>query len=395
MRVSTSMLAQGAIGQLQKQQSAIAKTQLQLATGQRLQSAADDPAAAATAVGLDHANAQYARYQQQIDSARNRLGLEENVLADSGELLQRVREIAIELNNGTQSTQTRAILGRELSNLREQLLAYANSDDGQGRYLFGGSRDGTAPFAGSGASYAGDQQQRLLQISASRTVADADPGSEVFLRTRDGNGTFTVSANAANSGVAALKTARLSDAGSWDGGSYTLTFSGGNYEVRDAANAVVAGGSYSEGQTIAFRGVDLTLSGQPADGDRFTIGASAQRDLFAQIDDLAQLAQAPQGTPAQRAQFQTSMHQALSSLEQAGLHLSEIRATVGNRLAALDDAESQNGAQQVETQAALSQIRDTDYAEAAGRLSQQLTALQAAQQTFARVQGLSLFDYLR
>lgn len=396
MRVSTAMLHQGAVSQLQRQQSMLAKTQLQLSTGLRLQSAADDPSGAATAVGLDHAQAQFARYQDSIDSARSRLNLEENVLADSGELLQRVRELAIQLNSGSQSAQTRGVIATELRGLREQLIGYANSDDGQGRYLFGGGQDAIAPFAGATTiSYVGDQQQRLLQVSNSRTVADADAGSEVFLRLREGNGTFSIAADTANTGVARLGSARLTDAALWDGGSYTLSFTGGNYEVRDAANAVVAGGAYAAGQTIGFRGIDLTLSGPPADGDSFAIGPSAQRDVFAQIEDLARIAEAPFDTAAQRARQQTAIHQSLSGLEQATLHLVDLRAAVGNRLAVLDDAESQNGAQQVAVQGALSQIRDLDYAEAATRLSQQLTALEAAQQTYAQVQGLSLFDYLR
>jgi len=396
VRVSTAMLHQGAVSQLQRQQSALARTQLQLSTGLRLQSAADDPSGAATAVGLDHAQAQFARYQESIETARSRLGLEENVLADSGELLQRVRELAIQLNSGSQSAQTRGVIATELRGLREQLIGYANSDDGQGRYLFGGGQDATAPFAGATTiSYVGDQQQRLLQVSNSRTVADADAGSEVFLRLREGNGTFSIAADTANTGVARLGSARLSDAALWDGGSYTLSFNAGSYEVRDAGNAVVASGAYTAGQTIGFRGIDLTLSGEPADGDRFAIGPSAQRDLFAQIEDLARIAEAPFDTAAQRAQQQTAIHQSLTGLEQATLHLVDLRAAVGNRLAVLDDAESQNGAQQVEVQTTLSQIRDLDYAEAATRLSQQLTALQAAQQTYAQVQGLSLFDFLR
>ena len=42
----------------------------------------------------------------------------------------------------------------------------------------------------------------------------------------------------------------------------------------------------------------------------------------------------------------------------------------------------------------LSDVQDLDYAEAISRLNLQLVALQAAQQTFVRVQGLSLFNFL-
>jgi len=42
----------------------------------------------------------------------------------------------------------------------------------------------------------------------------------------------------------------------------------------------------------------------------------------------------------------------------------------------------------------LSQVQDLDYAEAIARLSLQKTGLEAAQQTFIKVQGLSLFNFL-
>lgn len=396
MRISTSQFQQRGIDELLRQQTAVAKTQAQLASGLRLQTAQDDPVAAATALGLEHADAQFARYQLQIDTARQRLGLEETVLGQAGGLLGRVRELAIQLNTATQSPETRQIIAGELRQLREQLTALANSDDGQGHYLFAGSQDSFSPFGFTAgvATYAGDQQQRLMQVTNSRSVADADPGSEVFLRLRDGNGVFSVAAHGANTGSAALGTTRVPDPAAWDGGAYTLSFNGGNYEIRDTANALVTSGAYSAGQSIAFRGIELVFEGLPADGDRFAIAASRQQDVFAQIEDLARLAELPLDTAAQRAQRQTALHQALGALGQAELHVSEVRAGVGNRLAVLDDAESQNAAQREPVQAALSELRDLDYAEAATRLSRQLTALQAAQQTLVRVQGLSLFDYL-
>ena len=45
-------------------------------------------------------------------------------------------------------------------------------------------------------------------------------------------------------------------------------------------------------------------------------------------------------------------------------------------------------------QTARSEVEDLDYAEAISRFQQQLLALEAAQQTFSKVQSLSLFNYL-
>jgi len=41
-----------------------------------------------------------------------------------------------------------------------------------------------------------------------------------------------------------------------------------------------------------------------------------------------------------------------------------------------------------------SQEQDLDYAEAIARFERQMTALQAAQQSYIKIKGLSLFNYL-
>jgi flagellar hook-associated protein 3 FlgL len=81
-------------------------------------------------------------------------------------------------------------------------------------------------------------------------------------------------------------------------------------------------------------------------------------------------------------------------IDQALGHLQQVRAGVGVRLGALDDAVATQADLETDLQSLLSSIRDLDYAEAVSRLNQQFVALQAAQQSLARVGQLSLFDYL-
>jgi flagellar hook-associated protein 3 FlgL len=61
---------------------------------------------------------------------------------------------------------------------------------------------------------------------------------------------------------------------------------------------------------------------------------------------------------------------------------------------ALDQQEGLNADFALHLETTLSSVRDLDYAEAMSRLSQELFGLDAAQQTYARVQNLSLFRYL-
>ncbi|MGQ0697893.1 MAG: flagellar hook-associated protein FlgL [Panacagrimonas sp.] len=397
MRVSTSALHQQGIANILRNQAELGRTQNELSLGTRLVSAKSNPAEWARAAGLDQHLAQLDRYRGNASVAQHHLGLEENALSSASDALNRIRELAVQANSASQSAESRRSIAQEMQSRIDELLSIANSDNGEGRYLFGGSADAVTPFSlnVSGASYSGNQSTRLVDISTERSIALGDAGDTVFLDLRSGNGSFAVSAAGTNTGTAKLDSAKLFDANAWDGDSYTLSFNAGNYEIRDGANAMVATAAYQSGTGIRFRGVDLAVSGTPADGDSFSIAPSQSQDIFATAQKLAALAGAMPTTAAGRAQQATALFGALEELDGALDHLSEVRSTVGHRLKALDDAAEQVDTLDLQSQSTLSGIRDLDYAEATARLSFQLTALQAAQQSYARVQGLSLFDFLR
>ncbi len=75
-------------------------------------------------------------------------------------------------------------------------------------------------------------------------------------------------------------------------------------------------------------------------------------------------------------------------------HIADLRTRGGARLNTIDEQQNINGEFILTLQTALSQTEDLDLAEAVSRFEQELVALQAAQQTFNMVQGLSLFNYL-
>jgi len=74
--------------------------------------------------------------------------------------------------------------------------------------------------------------------------------------------------------------------------------------------------------------------------------------------------------------------------------ISTTRATIGARMNAIDDQRATNESFKLLLQENRSTLADLDYAEAISRMEQQLLALQASQQTFARIGELSLFNYL-
>jgi flagellar hook-associated protein 3 FlgL len=217
----------------------------------------------------------------------------------------------------------------------------------------------------------------------------------VFQRIPEGNGTFVLGVNPANTGSGTLGSSSVTNPASWVADTYTVTFlTPTTYEVRNGASALVVAGTFAPSQSLTFAGVELRIDGTPAAGDTFTVAPAAQRDVFSTLDRLIAAIDAPGATPAARAQLHSNVGQRVADLDQAIAHVIEQRGEIGARVRALDQQEALNADFTVHLKTTLSAVRDLDYAEALSRLSQELFGLDAAQQAFARAQNLSLFRYL-
>ncbi|WP_078120711.1 flagellar hook-associated protein FlgL [Thiosocius teredinicola] len=87
--------------------------------------------------------------------------------------------------------------------------------------------------------------------------------------------------------------------------------------------------------------------------------------------------------------------EALTDIDTALEQVFNTRAKVGARMNAIDEQKASNDAFDLAVTEVRSSLEDLDYAEAISRFNQQLTALQASQQAFMKVQDLSLFNFLR
>lgn len=397
LRISTAALhAQGLQGLL-KRQSDLAQTQQQMVTGKLYTRAAENPTAVAQAQRIDQAVASLDQFGRSAGLLTNRLRLQEEALADSGDVLSRARELALQANNASMSTGDRKLVAIEIRQLRGQMLAISNRDDGNERALFAGRQDGVTPFADSAGTvtYAGDDGRNLVDVAPDLALADTDPGSDIFLRVRAGDGTIRGAAAGGNTGTGTLQSAEVTDFSAWPGSALTIRFTAADaYEVVDAGGAVLTTGAYASGDTITVAGVQTRITGAPATGDAFTLAPAPNQDIFATLQQLADALDMPVATPADRARQGGAITASIGDIDTAQNHLYGIRAGTGARLAALDAATESREAQNVTLRESLSQLRDTDYAEAATRLGLQLTAIEAAQRTMLRVQGMSLFDRL-
>jgi len=400
MRMSTAGLHTSALATMLAQQTALSKTQNQIALGRRVNSPADDPVASVHIMELQRSLQETEQYGKNSDMATNRLNTEETALTSVGTLLQRVQELALQANNATVDGAGRKMIATEMQARISELLDIANQKDANGEYLFAGYATKTQPFSqiGGTTSYFGDQNSRQLQVGPTQKVADSHSGYEVFMDIAQGNGTFVVGAATTNTGDAVIGVGSVTNLAQWVPDDYTITFddAAGHYQVFDsgAPPTAVTSGTYTPGGSIAFNGVKVDLTGMPANGDSFTVSRSRSEDLFATLNNLVATVVSSPTTTAQKAQFNVSMGKALQQLDQSSDHLLSVRAQVGARLSTLDNAAVAREDQQVQLKTMTSDLRDLDYAEAITRMNQQLMGLQAAQASYSRISQLSLFDYL-
>lgn len=196
MRISSSTIFNSAVANMDQQQVQLAKTQQQVSTTMRMQTAADDPIAAAQALTVTQASATNKQYISNGNSAQNTLSLASSALQNVTQLLQAIHSEAIQAGNGSYSNSDRRTIATQLSSQLQQLLGLANSTDGTGNYLFSGFQTSIQPFVNTaaGTSYFGDSGQRNVQVSATQQIASSDSGANVFMSIKNGNGTFATQA---------------------------------------------------------------------------------------------------------------------------------------------------------------------------------------------------------
>tara|TARA_R110002072_G_scaffold14582_7_gene60145 strand:+ start:480 stop:1718 length:1239 start_codon:yes stop_codon:yes gene_type:complete len=411
MRVSTAYFTQRGLTSILDQQARLADMQEQISSGQRISKPSDDPTGAAQILRLEQALSVTSQYQRNADNALNRLTLQESTLDSVQDSLIRIREIAIQGANPTINNSDRQSLAQEVRERLNELVSLANTKDANQEYLFSGYKVTTKPIsqAADGTfQYDGDQGQRALQISSGRQIKDSDSGSDVFINIKNGNGTFQTSANIANTGTGVFNVGQVVDLSSYVAETYTIslvTNGSGNlgYNVVGSTsgqlipslpqNLVTDAPDYSDGGSIQFNGIQTGITGAPVVGDSFTIMPSTTQDMFSSVQKLATALETTINNPAGHSDFLNMFNSTLSEMDLAFENITRVRTSVGARLKTIDDQININEDFKIEMTTTLSKVRDLDIAGAAVELQSRLIALEAAQTTYTRIQGLSLFDY--
>ncbi len=412
MRISTLQSFNKGLNSILDNQNQVNNTQQQVSTGRRVLTPADDPIAATKILQLQQDAALREQFGKNMTGALGRLTLEETQLAGITENLTRLKELTVKAGDGSQTIGDRQAIAAEVREILGATVDLMNSKDAGGEYLFGGFKGATEPFQkneNGRYDYAGDEGQRFLAIASSTTVATGDNGKNLFVDVESADNTFDTRLNPLNVGTAIINPGFVVDEEAYADfypEDLVITFNAdsavtpptANYTIRQASDGRVVEGMaaqpYSEGTDIVVAGIAIKISGEPKPGDEFLVNSSEKQGItdtiFRLMDGLNNLGD----NPDDAATLNNLLEDTLNNLAFAQSSISQVRSEVGARLNVVENTAGLAADVDFVSKEVLSKLSDVDFAEAVSRLSLQSFLLETAQQSYAKIQNLSLFNQI-
>jgi flagellar hook-associated protein 3 FlgL len=415
MRVSTSEFLTGSLNDILSQETTVNQLNQEIATGQTMQSAVDDPAGASSALTIagqiqqlsfDTTNAQSgtASIQNGLDS-----------LQGVSTLLAQVRDTAVQAANGTANGADRQALAGTVQSALQELIQLGNSQNSEGQYLFSGSKSQSAPFtveANGQVVFNGDDGSTSINVAPSLSVPVTVSGQGIFMNIPTGDGSFSVAASGSNVGDAygtpsAVTNASQLLAEHLAGTEFVVSFGsanpggGTNYTVTSgtgspgsagfaATSGVVTSGVFTSGSGLNFGGMNLTVAGTPATGDKFVVATSQNTSIFQVLQNLTAALTSNQSGPL----VQQQIENALAELGSAQTSVLSAQATLGGNLSDIQSIQSLDSTASTAQQTQLSTLQSANLPQVMTNYNEGVVALQAAEEAFSRIQNLNLFSII-
>lgn len=397
MRISSVTMFESSLSSMNRQQSDFLDIGQQLATGRRVVNPSDDPQAASRAVGISQSLAVSEQYSDARVTARNALGQEESVLNSVADAITSAKTLIVQAGNGTLNDADRTALASDLRGIYESLLGQANTTNGNGTYLFGGVKDSAPPFVkqSGNVTYQGADTVRAQQVDSSRQMPVGDSGLEVFAGVHDGSD-YVAEATTADDSTLTFTGPSVRDAAvEGFGENYTLKFTDATtFSVTDRLGNVVSTDTYTAGKPIEFKGMSITLEGEPKQDDTIEMTKGQDQSVFATLENALAALESPADTPAKQADLSNTLSSVSRQLDNSLDNVLTVRASAGARLNELDVLDTVGGNRNLNYESALSELIDLDYATAISDYMLQQVGLQASQKVFADMRGMSLFEML-
>lgn len=405
MRISTQQIFNRGLQQIQDVTAQQQKTQLQLSTGKRVLTPADDPVASTRILELKQELVINTQFQRNIELADGRLKSQDNALGGVNDVVQRIRELAVAAGNGALSASDLDSIAAEVDERLDQLAGLLNTKDLNGQYMFAGYQGNTQPFQlnNSGAyEYHGDEGRRFVQIDASVSIASTENGKQIFQDVASQSNTFYTVADASNQAnpAAQITVGQVLDQAEYDAfypEDMTVIFnSPTDFSVTETSTGrtILANALYQSNQPIEVNGVQFEIAGSPVAGDSFAVESSQKQGVLTTVEKFVYGLQNYDATEVGRESLTALLATTIANLDNAETSILEARGQIGARLNTIETTDEQLKDVEILTEEFLTGLEAIDYAEAVSLLSVQQFTLEAAYSSYAQVTSLSLFDRL-
>jgi flagellar hook-associated protein 3 FlgL len=145
-RISTNMPNDDMQYRLRRKEEELSAIQGKIANQSRIRELRDDPLAASHAVRYSSFITRLERFEKNTLDAREHYEFVDGYIRQANDIMQRVRELAVQGANGIYTREDTAKMGVEVNELLKELSAIANSTGKDGKYLFAGDKAFTMPF---------------------------------------------------------------------------------------------------------------------------------------------------------------------------------------------------------------------------------------------------------
>jgi flagellar hook-associated protein 3 FlgL len=408
-RLGTSNAYDNTVANLQGRQNNLSTLQEQLTSGKKITTPSDDPTGAAQAERALNRLARIATDQRALDAQRNAISQAEGTLADVTDVLQQIRDLANSAGNGSFSAADRRTVALQITGLRDRLIDLANTKDSNGQPLFAALGSALKPFVGPAVSpdysfnglagsAAGDTYsipgtldgESAFMLQPGRDAAYNAQTSTGSKLTTDGVKLVNATAVPANAKDLTYTLNNMSVTGN------TATYDLVTTDTSTNPTTVVgtqAGLTSPWSATLGFTvttvpGVSFSVKGTHAASDSITLAPNTS--VFATVDKAINgITNAANTTEANQA-----VSQALHNIDISIGRVAAIRGQAGDLLNRADIISANNDKRNVEQEANRSRAEDMDMIKGVSQFQNQQTGYQAALQSYAQIQKLSLFNFI-
>lgn len=417
VRLGSANAYDTALSNIMSRQTSLANLQENLTSGKRVVRASDDPTGAAQAERAITRLARIQTDQRALEAQRSSIAQAEATLGDVNMALQNFRELAATAGNASHTSLERQSIANQLKGYRDQIFALANRQDTNGLPLFSALGSALTPFVGPQGlpqdyTFAGQPGQVASnEVSIPYTL----DGDRAFMNLPARDGVFNVSLTTVagaphelrSSGVTLVTPLPAAPSGLSSNSTYAITITGVDtttvpgtttvtYDIAENPNVLgpfSGSSSYPSNRpaniaVTAIPGLSINVRGAPVVGDVLTL--DPRPSVFSVLDDaIRDIGNAPNSNAAMQA-----VGQALHNVDIGMSRISSVRGQAGDLLNRADRISSNQEKRSIQVEGDRSRAEDLDMIKGVSDFQNQQTGYQAALQSYAQVQKLSLFNFI-